>query len=106
MVSQALPLTLTCMTPHLTSQQAYEKRIIVTAYADKKMEAERGQVRGKTGIQTRTVSLQTVLNHYKLQDNYNIIKIPILAQVLSEILCHLVPTITLNDRQGRVHYLY
>lgn len=54
MVSQALLLTLTCTTPHLTSQQAYEKRIIITAYADKKTEAERGQVRGKIGIQTQT----------------------------------------------------
>ena len=51
------------------------------------MEAERGQVSGKTGIQTQTVSLQIVLNHCKLKDNYN----PILAQVLAEILRHWFP---------------
>lgn len=45
------------------------------AYVGKKMEAEKGQVSGKTEIQTQTVSLQTVLNHCKLKDNYN----PILA---------------------------
>ena len=53
------------------------------AYVGKKMEAEKGQVSGKTEIQTQTVSLQTVLNHCKLKDNYN----PILAQVL----CHWFP---------------
>lgn len=53
------------------------------AYVDKKKEAENGQVSGKTEIQTQTVSLQTVLNHCKLKDNYN----PILAQVL----CHWFP---------------
>lgn len=57
------------------------------AYVDKKMEAERGQVSGKTGIQTQTVSLQIVLSHCKLKDNYN----PILAQVRAEILCHWFP---------------